>query len=275
MTKSAVRAMDTVTSVVSSTSRERTDRGQVCCRRRFKARLDYLDNRYRRSRVIAIAPIVIDMLNVSDSFKHHYSVYGAYSLAVIDYVTSGVVNWIDTPEWDELMDMVEPYEYRDRLTLPKYILNSTGDEFFLPDSWQFYWDELVGEKHLRYVPNSNHSMSDTDVIDSLTLGTTQSSTTCHCRAIRGAFPTQEPLPCFHWTSRQKSCSGRLLTNPRETLLRQKSVGPTAALKSVQRPQESMKSRWNSPFQDTWPTTWKPSMKAASPVFRSSSALELR
>ena len=107
------------------------------------------------------------MLNVSDSFKHHYSVYGAYSLAVIDYVTSGVVNWIDTPEWDELMDMVEPYEYRDRLTLPKYILNSTGDEFFLPDSWQFYWDDLVGEKHLRYVPNSNHSMADTDVIDSL------------------------------------------------------------------------------------------------------------
>ena len=117
--------------------------------------------------MIAIAPIVIDMLNVSDSFKHHYSVYGAYSLAVIDYVTSGVVNWIDTPEWDELMDLVEPYEYRDRLTLPKYILNSTGDEFFLPDSWQFYWDDLVGEKHLRYVPNSNHSMSDTDVIDSL------------------------------------------------------------------------------------------------------------
>ena len=65
------------------------------------------------------------------------------------------------------MDMVEPYKYRDRLTLPKYILNSTGDEFFLPDSWQFYWDDLVGEKHLRYVPNSNHSMRDTDVIDSL------------------------------------------------------------------------------------------------------------
>jgi PhoPQ-activated pathogenicity-related protein len=118
-------------------------------------------------RVVAIAPIVIDMLNISESFKHHYSVYGAYSLAVIDYVASGVVNWIDTPEWDQLMDIVEPYEYRDRLTLPKYILNSTGDEFFLPDSWQFYWDDLIGEKHLRYVPNSNHSMRDTDVIDSM------------------------------------------------------------------------------------------------------------
>ena len=65
------------------------------------------------------------------------------------------------------MDIVEPFEYRDRLTLPKFLLNSTGDEFFLPDSWQFYWDELVGEKHVRYVPNSNHGMGGTDVAQSL------------------------------------------------------------------------------------------------------------
>ena len=65
------------------------------------------------------------------------------------------------------MDIVEPYEYRDRLELPKYLLNSTGDEFFIPDSWKFYWDELVGEKHIRYVPNSSHSMGGTDVMDSI------------------------------------------------------------------------------------------------------------
>ncbi|MEE3300848.1 MAG: PhoPQ-activated protein PqaA family protein, partial [Pseudomonadota bacterium] len=82
-------------------------------------------------------------------------------------ITSGNVNWIGTSEWDELMDLVEPYEYRDRLELPKFLLNSTGDEFFLPDSWQFYWDDLIGEKHVRYVPNSDHSMDDTDVLDSV------------------------------------------------------------------------------------------------------------
>ena len=88
-------------------------------------------------------------------------------MAVIDYVISGNVNWIDTPQWDALMDIVEPYEYRDRLALPKYLLNSTGDEFFLPDSSQFYWEDLVGEKHLRYVPNSNHSMAETDIYNSV------------------------------------------------------------------------------------------------------------
>ena len=64
------------------------------------------------------------------------------------------------------MDMVEPYEYRDRLTLPKYILNSTGDGVFLPDSWQFYW-EFLSEKAPAIRAQLNHSMADTDVIDSL------------------------------------------------------------------------------------------------------------
>lgn len=167
MTKSAVRAMDTVTSVVSSNSENEISVDKFIVAGGSKRGWTTWTTAIVDPRVVAIAPIVIDMLNISESFKHHYSVYGAYSLAVIDYVASGVVNWIDTPEWDQLMDIVEPYEYRDRLTLPKYILNSTGDEFFLPDSWQFYWDDLIGEKHLRYVPNSNHSMRDTDVIDSM------------------------------------------------------------------------------------------------------------
>ena len=68
-------------------------------------------------RVIAIMPVVIDMLNVGESFKHHFSVYGAYSPAVMDYVVNRNIAWIGTPEWDSLMDLVEPFEYRDRLQL--------------------------------------------------------------------------------------------------------------------------------------------------------------
>ena len=52
-----------------------------------------------------------------------------------------------------LLKIEDPYEYRDRLTMPKYLVNATGDQFFLPDSSQFYFDELKGEKYLRYVPN--------------------------------------------------------------------------------------------------------------------------
>jgi PhoPQ-activated pathogenicity-related protein len=167
MTKAAVRAMDTISDVMSSSRGGALSVDQFVIAGGSKRGWTTWTTALVDDRVIAIMPIVIDMLNITPSFKHHFSVYGAYSLAVIDYVTSGNVNWIGTPEWDSLMEIVEPYEYRHRLELPKYLLNSTGDEFFLPDSSQFYWNDLVGEKHLRYVPNSNHSMNNTDLFGSV------------------------------------------------------------------------------------------------------------
>ena len=167
MTKAAVRAMDTVTDLMMSDQGGGIEVDQFVVAGGSKRGWTTWTTAIVDERVVAIMPIVIDMLNVSESFKHHFSVYGSYSLAVIDYVTSGNVNWLGTPEWDSLMKIVEPYEYRDRLELPKFLLNSTGDEFFLPDSSQFYWDDLVGEKHVRYVPNSNHGMDGTDIFDSV------------------------------------------------------------------------------------------------------------
>ena len=71
---------------------------------------------------------------------------------------------IGTPEFRALMRIEEPYEYRTRLTLPKLILNAAGDQFFLPDSSRFYFDDLPGEKHLRYIPNTDHSLDKSDVM---------------------------------------------------------------------------------------------------------------
>ena len=41
-------------------------------------------------------------------------------------------------------------------------MNAAGDQFFIPDSWQFYYHDLPGEKHLRYVPNADHGLGGTD-----------------------------------------------------------------------------------------------------------------
>jgi PhoPQ-activated pathogenicity-related protein len=118
-------------------------------------------------RVVAIAPAVIDMLNVEPSFIHHWRAYGAWSDAVKDYVDHKIMDWMGTKEFRALMKIEEPYEYRERLTLPKYMLNASGDQFFLPDSSQFYFNDLSGEKYLRYVPNAPHSLEKTDALENL------------------------------------------------------------------------------------------------------------
>ena len=65
------------------------------------------------------------------------------------------------------MKIEEPYEYRDRLTLPKFIINACGDQFFVPDSAQFYFKDLSGVKYLRYVPNADHSLKNSDALTTL------------------------------------------------------------------------------------------------------------
>ncbi|ELV7399308.1 PhoPQ-regulated protein, partial [Escherichia coli] len=44
----------------------------------------------------------------------------------------------------------------DRLKMDKYIINASGDDFYVPDNSHFYYDRLPGQKSLRVVPNSTH-----------------------------------------------------------------------------------------------------------------------
>lgn len=170
MAKSAVRAMDTITDFcgqpVAGKIPIRSFMTAGGSKRGWTTWLTAIVD----DRVVAIAPIVIDMLNVQPSFIHHWEAYGAYSSSVHDYEEMGIMEWQGTPEYDALMRIVEPFEYRDRLTLPKFIINASGDQFFLPDSSQFYFDELPEPKYLRYVPNADHSLDGTDAVETLTAG---------------------------------------------------------------------------------------------------------
>ena len=118
-------------------------------------------------RVMGIAPVVIDLLNLYSSFQHHWKVYGEWSPAIDDYVKEDIMNWTESKEYEKLIEITDPYSYRFSLNMPKYIINASSDEFFVTDSWQFYWDDLVGEKHLQYLPNAGHGLYGTYVTDDL------------------------------------------------------------------------------------------------------------
>ena len=118
-------------------------------------------------RVAAIVPSSIDCLNNGLSMRHHVAVYGFYTLAVGDYYRQHIMQQTTNPRMKLLYDIEDPYSYRDRLTMPKYIVNASGDQYFCPDSSQFYFDALPGEKYLRYVPNVAHNLKGSDARESV------------------------------------------------------------------------------------------------------------
>jgi PhoPQ-activated pathogenicity-related protein len=162
MTKAAVRAMDTVTAFAKSAEGGGVNVEKFVVAGGSKRGWTTWTTAVVDKRVVAIMPVVIDMLNVVPSFIHHWQVYGFWAPAVGDYVAMRIMEWNETPRYKELMKIVEPYEYRERLTIPKYMINASGDQFFLPDSSQFYFKDLIGEKHLRYVPSADHSLRGSD-----------------------------------------------------------------------------------------------------------------
>ena len=164
MTKSAVRAMDAVAEFAASDAGGGSKVSRFVVAGGSKRGWTTWTTAAVDSRVVAIVPLVIDLLNIEPSFIHHWRAYGAWSDAVDDYVEHRLFAWMGTRQFRALMTIEEPFEYRERLTMPKYIVNASGDEFFLPDSSRFYFDELRGEKQLRYVANTGHSLDKTDAI---------------------------------------------------------------------------------------------------------------
>lgn len=156
MTKAAVRALDTVQDYTrSATNKPIKDfvltgfskRGAIVY---LTAALD--------ARVRALAPGVFAP-NFAAQIEHHFASYGQYSSAVEPYAAFDTIQRIRTPEGRDLMKLVDPYAYRALLSKPKFLSLSSGDQFFVVDGARFFVDDLPGETRIRYVPNSDHSLS--------------------------------------------------------------------------------------------------------------------
>ncbi len=165
MTKAAVRAMDAIEIYARDTLGIAVERFVVTgsSKRGWTAWTAAAADR----RVAALIPVVIDCLNLEVSFRHHREVYGFWSPAIEEYVALGIPDWFGTQAFARLRAIVDPYAYRARYTMPKYVVNATGDAYFLPDSSRFYFADLPSPKYLRYVPNADHSLDGSDAHESI------------------------------------------------------------------------------------------------------------
>lgn len=153
-------------------------------------------------RIVALIPLVIDALNSEAITRHHFESLGFFSSALDDYVEAGLFpHKIGTPEYQAVLAVEDPYNYRDRpaLKMPKFMINAAGDQFFLPDNSQFYYGALPQEKHIRYVPNARHDLAGSDALESLI-------------AFYQATLTGTPRPQFSWI---READGTLIVRPKD------------------------------------------------------------
>ena len=114
------------------------------------------------TRIEAIVPFVIDIPGTGKVLEHTRQSYGGHwPLAFRDYQREGITIERNSKNFDKLLQIIDPLRYLGsayamRLAIPKYIVNASGDDFFVPDNAQFYLAQLPGITALRVVPNSSH-----------------------------------------------------------------------------------------------------------------------
>ena len=161
MAKSVVRAMDTLQAFAKE--EWKTDvTGFVVTGASKRGWTSWLTAATGDKRVKAIIPMVIDTLNFKVQMPHQLKSYGAYSEQIKDYVDRGLLDpkMPENPKSQKLWAMVDPWSYRENLTLPKVIINGTNDPYWTKDALNLYWDDLKGPKWVLYVPNAGHGLEE-------------------------------------------------------------------------------------------------------------------
>ncbi|MBL4883992.1 MAG: hypothetical protein JKY95_05595 [Planctomycetaceae bacterium] len=189
MTKSAVKAMDAIQELSQDLWKNQIEKFVVtgASKRGWTTWLTGVVD----DRVAGIAPIVIDTLNLQPQMKHQIDIWGKYSVQIEDYTSKGLIEVMQNQPDGPLWKWVDPYTYRKELKLPKLLINGTNDPYWVLDALNIYWDGLVGQKHLLYVPNAGHGLGDGKEFALMTLA-----------AFVKHIASDTPMPQMQWKHTQ-------------------------------------------------------------------------
>ena len=156
MVKSAVRGMDAVQEFSKEKLQKDISRFTVAgaSKRGWTTWLTGASD----SRVEAIGPMVIDVLNMPVSLDYHLTAWNEYSVQINDYIKLEIPQTVNTPEGNALTQMIDPYSYREKLTMPKLIFIGTNDEYWPVDAVKNYIKDIPGENYIHYTPNAGHGL---------------------------------------------------------------------------------------------------------------------
>jgi len=179
MTKSVVRAMDAVTAFTANSTLYRdaiargVEAGHITAERAAAATGPskfVVAGASKRGwttwttaavdkRVVAQIPMVMDALHVSHFMHRMWQSYGGWSFALEDYYALNITVDFDTDGVKYLESVVDPASYIERYTMPKLIIDATGDEFFMMDDDQPWWSDMPNPKARLMIQNAEHSLA--------------------------------------------------------------------------------------------------------------------
>ncbi|AFK05158.1 PhoPQ-activated pathogenicity-related protein PqaA type [Emticicia oligotrophica DSM 17448] len=157
MVKSAVRAMDAVQEFTMQRQKYAVN-SFVISGASKRGWTTWLSSAIDDKRVKAIAPMVIDMLNMPATLNYQYTTYGEYSIEIEDYVKLGIPQGTDTEDGKMITAMIDPFSYRNKMSVPKMIFVGTNDEYWTIDAIKHYINEIPGQNMIHYVPNVGHNL---------------------------------------------------------------------------------------------------------------------
>lgn len=160
MVKSAVKAMDAIQEIVKQEHKQQINRFVLSGASKrgwttwLAAAVDH--------RITAIAPMVIDTLNMKAQLQWSEQIYGKQSTKLKDYTELNLHRKIDNEAMQKLRSWIDPYAYVQRLTMPKLLLLGTNDPYWTVDSLRHYWDDLPEPKLIYQTPNAGHDLNGGD-----------------------------------------------------------------------------------------------------------------
>ena len=156
MVKSAVRAMDTLQRFARQEFDQKIERFVVSGESK-RGWTSWLTGAVD-TRVVAIAPMAIDMLNMKAQLDWTEKMYGRQSDQISDYTDLNLHQKLDDPPMQTLRAWVDPYSYRRSYTMPKLLLLGTNDPYWVVDSLRHYWSDLPEPKLVFQTPNAGHDL---------------------------------------------------------------------------------------------------------------------
>jgi len=185
MAKAAVRAMDCLEELALQQWQTKL-RGFVPLGASKRGWTTYLTGIADPERVLAMAPMVFDILNIPVQVQHQRDFWGEYSAEIADYTEKGLEQVFEAGRGFRLFSSVDPYTYRERLQMPKLIILGSNDPYWPTDAVNLYWPGLAAPKLLLIAPNSGHGLEDAARV----LG----SVGAYIRLVA----QQKPLPRLQW-----------------------------------------------------------------------------